>query len=141
MTEQQKQLVREALQAALGTDPKQHTALAHRFYERLFTVAPQVRPLFHSPLAEQEAKFTQMLVILLESLDRLDNLVPALWQSGRNHRLYGAEPGHYVVVGEVLTQTLVEAVGEEKVTPELREAWRTFYQMIALIMQEAARQP
>lgn len=137
MTERHKELVRTLLDTALQED--QGTTLAHRFYERLFLVAPSVRELFHNPLYQQEQKFTQMLLSLRDSLDRLDNLVPVLWQTGRNHRLYGAEEAHYTVVGEVLLLALEEQLGPEQLTPETRAAWEELYRLVALIMQQAAR--
>jgi len=137
MTEHHKEQLRSLLDAALRED--RGPTLAHRFYERLFHVAPGVRELFHNSLEQQEIKFTQMLQSLRDSLDRLDNLVPLLWQTGRNHRLYGAEEAHYAVVGEVLLLALEDQLGPEELTPERRAAWEEFYQLVALIMQQAAR--
>ncbi|MBB6050014.1 globin domain-containing protein [Armatimonas rosea] len=138
MTETQKQLLRTVLEAALAEPPAGEETLASLFYDRLFTVAPGVRPLFHNRLSIQEEKFTQMLVMLHNSLDRLDHLVPTVWQSGRNHKLYGAESAHYEVVGEVLLWALGEKLGPESLTEEVRAAWNEFYNLLSLIMQEAA---
>ncbi|WP_394793888.1 globin domain-containing protein [Armatimonas sp.] len=140
MTETQKQLVRSLLEEALGTDDATRTELAKSFYSELFSVAPGVRPLFLTKLSLQEEKFTQMLQMLHDSLGRLDNLVPVLWQSGRNHKLYGAEDVHYPVVGEALLHALEAKLGTERLTPEVRAAWKEFYNLVALIMQEAAKE-
>ncbi|WP_309720672.1 globin domain-containing protein [Armatimonas sp.] len=140
MTESQKALLRSLLERALIQNPKDTQTLAALFYQRLFTVAPGVRPLFSNKLSLQEAKFTQMLESLLSNLDRLDNLVPVLWQSGRNHKLYGAEEAHYAVVGEALLYALEAKLGAEHITDEVRAAWKAFYDLVALIMQEAAKE-
>src|SRR5688572_19501048 len=100
MTELQKDLLRALLNDALAESQNGEPGLASLFYKRLFTVAPGVRELFHNPIRAQEVKFTVMLEHLRDGLDRLDNLVSVLWHTGRNHRHYGAEPAHYVVVGE-----------------------------------------
>lgn len=139
MTESQKTLLRSLLERALTQAPEDTQTLAGLFYTRLFTVAPSVRPLFSNKLSLQEAKFTQMLESLLSSLDRLDNLVPVLWQSGRDHKLYGAEDAHYAVVGEVLLWALEQKLGSECLTEEVQVAWKEFYGLVALIMQEAAK--
>lgn len=140
MTETQKRLVRALLEDALGTDEATRTELAGSFYRQLFAIAPRVRPLFHNQLSRQEEKFTQMLMMLHDSLERLDNLVPVLWQSGRNHRLYGAEDAHYPVVGEALLYALEAKLGAERLTPEVRSAWQEFYNLISLIMKEASKE-
>ena len=141
MTEKQKQLLQALLTDAIGSAPSEQTALAHLFYERLFTVAPTVRSLFHNQRSLQEEKLTNMLLLLLESLDRLDKLVPVLWQSGRKHRLYGAEAAHYPVVGEVLLWALEQKLGPERLTPDVRAAWNEFYEWISLIMIQASQEP
>jgi hemoglobin-like flavoprotein len=138
MTETQKQLLRDVLDAALAEPAAGEKTLAALFYDRLFTLAPGVRPLFHNRLSIQEEKFTLMLVMLRDSLGRLDNLVSVVWQSGRNHKLYGAESAHYEVVGEVLLWALGEKLGPESLTEEVRAAWQEFYSLLSLIMQEAA---
>ena len=140
MTESQKALLRSLLERALAQNSEDTQTLAALFYQRLFTVAPEIRPLFSNKLSLQEAKFTQMLESLLSSLDRLDNLVPVLWQSGRNHKLYGAEDAYYAIVGEALLYALEAKLGAEHLTDEVRVAWKAFYSLVALIMQEAAKE-
>ncbi|WP_395141367.1 globin domain-containing protein [Armatimonas sp.] len=139
MTETQKQLLRELLTTALERSKDDEATLARLFYNRLFTVAPEARSLFHNKLRVQEAKLTRMLETIRDSLERLDNLVPTLWQSGRNHKLYGAESAHYEIVGEALLWALEQKLGMESVTDEVRVAWQELYSLVSLIMQEAAQ--
>ncbi|MGC4042270.1 MAG: globin domain-containing protein [Armatimonas sp.] len=139
MTELQKELLRALLNDALAAPQNGEASLAALFYKQLFTVAPGVRELFHNSIRAQEVKFTQMLEHLRDGLDRPDNLVPLLWQTGRNHRHYGAEPAHYGVVGEVLLWALEQKLGAERLTPEVRVAWNELYGFVSLTMQEAAK--
>ncbi|WP_395094968.1 globin domain-containing protein [Armatimonas sp.] len=139
MTEQQKASLRILLESALTKTSDDKQTLAALFYQRLFIVAPGVRPLFSNKLSLQEAKFTQMLESLLTSLDRLDHLVPVLWESGRSHKHYGAEDAHYPVVGEALLWALEQKLGSECLTDEVQLAWQELYSLISLIMQEAAK--
>ena len=139
MTGQQKASLCTLLQSALTNTSDDKQTLASLFYTRLFTLAPGVRPLFSNRLSLQEAKFTQMLESLLTGLDRLDNLVPVLWESGRHHKLYGAEDAHYTVVGEALLWALEQKLGSECLTEEVQAAWKEFYSLISLIMQEATK--
>lgn len=139
MTELQKDLLRALLNDALAEPGEGEMSLAALFYKRLFTVAPGVRELFHNPIRTQEVKFAVMLEHLRDGLDRLDNLVPLLWHTGRNHRQYGAEPAHYVVVGEALLWALEQKLGAERLTPDVKAAWNELYAFISLTMQEAAK--
>ena len=139
MTETQKQLLRGALDAALAPPVAGEATLATLFYDRLFEVAPSVRELFRSPRATQEEKFTQMLAALRDALDRLDLVVPLVWKSGRAHKTYGAEAAHYAVVGEVLLWALERRLEPERVTDELRGAWRELYELVSQAMQAAAQ--
>ena len=50
----------------------------HVFYNRLFELKPTVKPLFNSSIYDQGPKLIAILVILLKSLDHLDDLVPAI---------------------------------------------------------------
>ena len=139
MTKQQKTSLRTLLESALTETSDNQPTLAALFHQRLFIVAPEVRPLFSNKLSLQEQKFTRMLESLLTSLDRLDNLVPVLWESGRHHKLYGAQDAHYPVVGAALLWALEQKLGQERLTEEVKVAWREFYNLISLIMQEAAK--
>lgn len=106
------------------------------FYDRLFTVAPGVRPLFSDDMTEQKLKLMQMLDAVVDGLDNLDAIVPEAQALGRRHAEYGAEPAHYDVVGECLLWTLGQGLGED-FTPEVREAWTTAYGVLSSVMIDA----
>jgi hemoglobin-like flavoprotein len=137
MTETNKQLVRELLDRVLKKE-EDYPELAALFYQRLFEVAPSVRPLFHNSITVQGHKFQDMLGLLRASLVRLDDMVPLLWKSGRAHQGYGAQPEHYPVVGAVLLWALERRLEPEALSSETRDAWTEFYAWVALVMQEAA---
>jgi hemoglobin-like flavoprotein len=140
MNEQQRLLVIHLLDRALAAPPLGEPDLVTLFYNRLFEVAPSVRELFHNRMTAQHEKFREMLLVIRASLLRLDQLVPALWQAGKNHRLYGAEPAHYAVVGEALLWAIEQRLGPETITEEDRISWRNFYDLLALIMLQAANE-
>ena len=47
------------------------------FYERLFEIAPEVRPLFHGDMTEQRRKLMTTLGIVVNGLKNLDAVLPA----------------------------------------------------------------
>lgn len=106
------------------------------FYDRLFSVAPGVRPLFPEDMAEQKVKLMDMLGTVVDSLDDLGALVPAVKGLGERHTRYGAEPAHYDAVGDCLLWTLGQGLGDD-FTPQVREAWATAYGTLASVMISA----
>lgn len=110
---------------------------APRFYERLFTLAPAVRALFPDDLRHQQQKLTQALVVLVRGLDQPQVLEPVLRQLGARHAGYGAQAGHYAVVGEALIDTLDE-LGGEPMDASTRAAWAGLYGWVAATMLAGA---
>lgn len=106
------------------------------FYDRLFSAAPGVRPLFPSDMTEQKAKLMDMLGTVVDGLDDLDSLVPAVQALGERHAGYGAEPAHYDVVGDCLLWTLGQGLGDD-FTPAVKAAWATAYGVLASVMISA----
>jgi nitric oxide dioxygenase len=136
MNEQQVALVQTTWEQVV---PIADTA-AGLFYDRLFEVAPAVRPMFADDLTEQKQKLMQMITTVVRSLDRLDRVVPAIQALGRRHAEYGAEPAHYDVVGATLLWTLEQGLGEAW-TDEAARAWAAAYGVLADTMLAAAATP
>ena len=53
-------------------------AAAGMFYDRLFEIAPEVRPLFKGDMAEQGRKLMAMLAVVVGSLHSLSTILPAV---------------------------------------------------------------
>jgi hemoglobin-like flavoprotein len=107
------------------------------FYARLFELDPQLRPLFRGDLKAQGRALMGMLKVVVEGLDRLDQLVPAVQALGRRHAGYGVRDEHYATVGAALLWTLEQGLGDA-FTPETRKAWAIAYGVLATTMQHAA---
>ena len=108
------------------------------FYARLFAAAPAVRPLFAgTDMARQQQVLLGALVLLRKSLRNLDAVVPKLRELGARHVEYGAEPEHYVVVGEVLIASMAEIAGDAW-RVEYEQAWATSYGVVATAMLDGA---
>ena len=107
------------------------------FYERLFEVAPSVRPLFKDELHDQQRKLLYQLVTIVECVDKPEKLGNVLTTLGQRHVSYGAQPEHYDVVGSVLLWTFDKVLGPE-FTPEVRRAWTEAYGIVASTMRAGA---
>jgi nitric oxide dioxygenase len=109
---------------------------ADLFYERLFEVAPQVRPLFKDDMSTQKKALMGMLATAVRGLPRIETILPAVQALGRRHVEYGAIPAHYDAVGACLLDTLAKGLGDG-FTDEVREAWTIAYGTLATVMIEA----
>jgi hemoglobin-like flavoprotein len=109
------------------------------FYSRLFTLEPSVKRLFKGDMQEQGRKLMQMISVAVNSLARLESIVPAVRALGRRHAGYGVEPRHYVLVESALVWTLEQGLGKD-FTEEVEDAWRTAYRVLATTMQQATRE-
>ena len=137
MSPEQKALVKETWRQVA---PMADTA-ARVFYDRLFEIDATTQLLFKSTnLAEQRRKLIQALTVVVQGLDHLEALVPALADLGRRHAQYGVKAGHYEMVGAALLWTLEQGLGSGW-TPDVKAAWSDAYALLADVMQAAAGEP
>lgn len=109
------------------------------FYGRLFEVDPSLKPLFRGDIKDQGKKLMATIKIAVQSLDRLEALVPVVQALGRRHLAYGVRDEHYDTVGGALLWTLEKGLGEA-FTPEVKEAWTIVYGVLAKVMKDAANE-
>ncbi|MEQ8763292.1 MAG: methyl-accepting chemotaxis protein [Planctomycetota bacterium] len=115
--------------------------LVERFYERLFSRYPGVRPLFQNTTPEeQRKKLLASLKTVVNSLRKPAVLVEVLAELGLRHEQYGAEPAHYDAVAETLLAVLEEMAGELW-TDDVEAAWQGALTAINNQMLQAYSQP
>jgi len=136
MTPQQISLIQASWASVV---PIQDTA-AGIFYQRLFALDPEVRPMFKGDLQSQGKKLMQALGFIVNSLTKLDELVPVAQDMARRHVGYGVQAAHYDIVGTALLWTLEQGLGPA-FTDEVKTAWATAYGTLAGVMKEAAYAP
>lgn len=113
-------------------------ALAARFYDHLFGMYPQVKPLFAStPMDRQQQMLTEALVAVVEHLDDADWLSSHLQLLGRRHVNYGISHEMYGWVGAALLATLAEVAGPAW-SDQLASAWGAAYGAIVDLMLAGA---
>ena len=135
MTPRQVDLIRESW-AAL--EPIQD-GTACLVYARLFELDPVLGRLFrNTDMAQQHKILVQTLSVVVKSLDRFEQLAPAVEALGRRHAGYGVKPEHYETVGAALLWSLGLSLGEA-FTPELEQAWTDAYSTLASVMIGAAQ--
>jgi hemoglobin-like flavoprotein len=108
------------------------------FYDRLFSIAPEVKPLFRGDIAEQSRKLMDTLALAVGMLRDMPTLVITLEGLARRHVGYGVKDEHYDKVGEALLWTLEKGLGDA-FTAQVRDAWTALYVAVARIMRAAAK--
>jgi hemoglobin-like flavoprotein len=106
------------------------------FYDRLFQIAPEVRPLFPADLSGQKVKLIGMLATAVNNLHQLDAILPTVRDLGARHRGYGVTAEHYTPVGAALLWTLEQGLGPAFIS-DVKVAWREAYSALAGAMQGA----
>ncbi|MBL8941922.1 MAG: PAS domain-containing protein, partial [Myxococcales bacterium] len=110
-----------------------------RFYERLFLAHPGVKPLFADTDAKKQRQhLVSALKFVVANLRKPDVLAEHLHELGRRHVGYGAEPGHYGAVAEVLIGTLADFAGKAW-TPAAKKAWTNGLGAVAGLMLEGTK--
>lgn len=107
------------------------------FYDRLFSIDPELKPLFKSDFAEQKKKLMQTIGVAVKGLNNLGTLVPAVQALGRRHTGYGVKPKDYDTVGAALLWTLRQGLGTG-FGPENEAAWGKVYGVLSKTMIDAS---
>ena len=113
------------------------TALAERFYERLFTVLPESRALFKIDIALQSQHLAAALALIVRNLRLLDALEQPLMELGVGHARVGVRPEHYPVLCRTMIETIRDGSGQDW-SPELQTDWSEVLERVSRIMMEGA---
>jgi len=111
-------------------------AAATLFYGRLFDLDPALESLFKGDMVEQGRKLMQMIGVAVKSLDRLEQVLPAVCALGARHAGYGVREKDYDTVGRALIWALKKGLGDD-FTPEVEAAWAAVYAALAGVMKAA----
>src|SRR6202167_2636522 len=122
MTPDQVQLVQQSFAKVAPISE----AAAVLFYDRLFEIAPSVKPMFPADMKEQRKKLMATLAIVVGGLSNLETVLPAASALAKRHVSYGAKAEHYPVVGAALLWTLEKGLGDGW-TPDVAAAWTAAY--------------
>lgn len=133
MTPEQVTLVKDTWAQVVPISDK----AAELFYGKLFELDPELKSLFNGDMVEQGKKLMKMIGTAVNSLDKLETIVPAVQDLGKRHVDYGVKDEHYDTVAEALLWTLGTGLGDS-FTDEVKGAWTETYVTLATVMKEAA---
>jgi nitric oxide dioxygenase len=133
MTPRQIELVKSTWQlAAPNAD-----VVGPLFYETLFELAPEVKPMFsRTTVPEQSKKLLSMLSYVISKLDSLEDILEEITKLAQRHVKYGVQDMHYSYVGAALLMTLEKGLGNAW-NDEVKDAWATCFGMLSSAMMSA----
>lgn len=134
ITAKQKELVQSTFALVVPIAPQ----AAEIFYNKLFELDPNLKPLFKGDISEQGKKLMTMLAAAVKGLDNLEALVPVVQDLGKRHVSYGVTDDHYGTVAAALLYTLETGLGD-KWNSEVKSAWVAVYTVLATTMKDAAK--
>jgi nitric oxide dioxygenase len=125
MTNKQINLIRYSWQKA-GEQPLTTGIL---FYDRLFSLAPEARYIFRSPVSEQTSKLMSATGCIINKLDKADDIMYEITGIAQEYAAYGLKAMHYRAVGNSLLWALEKRLNHLW-NDELKEAWSGFYKFL-----------
>jgi len=81
------------------------------FYKRLLRTEPLLKAYFKRDIEDHAHQLVDVLVILINNLDKRDYLIDHLRELGFRHKAYGVQPEHYAIVCDCLIFSLREFAG------------------------------
>ena len=84
-------------------------------------------------MTEQRRKLMATLAVVVNGLTNLETILPAASALAKRHVAYGAQTGHYPIVGGALLWTLEKGLGSAW-TPEVAAAWTSAYTALSEFM-------
>jgi len=136
MTQNQIELVRASWSKVAAMDPE---VVGELFYNRLFTIAPEVKPLFHGPMPGQYRKLLSMLGFIISKLNRLEDILDEVALLAKRHVMYGVKTEYFTPVGAALLWTLEQGLGDDW-TEETKAAWIECFAILSGAMIQTIQQ-
>lgn len=131
MTPEQAKLIKLSFAPIIGRKRE----AGQLFYQRLFEIAPDVKPMFKTDLHAQAEKLMSTLGAMVGCLQDRPTLNAMLENLGRKHVGYGVKDEHYDKLRAALLWTLEKMLGDA-FTDEARNAWIDLHDTVADIMRQ-----
>jgi len=107
--------------------------VATLFFRRLIEIEPKLQRMLAGDIGEQSRQLLSALALAVASLERFEQISPALKLLGAKYRGLGIEEFHYGAVGEALLWTLQQSLAAQW-TCDIEDAWVATFTAIAETM-------
>lgn len=119
---------------------EQQQRFTDELYRRMFTLAPELKQLFHGDMQQQGQMVAHMLQILVYAMSRPENMALGLQSLGQRHVDYGVAPEHYPVFRQAFLEALRVVLGA-RCTLHVEAAWEATIDGIIEVMLAGYEQP
>lgn len=133
MTKRQIRLVRNSWKAA-GVEP---LALSILFYDRLFTLCPEMRGIFRSPVSQHTIKLMRTVGYILDKMEVLEDSIYGITYLADELVPEGVRAMHYPMIGASLVWAVERRIGQDW-NRELARAWQSLYNTLTAVVLEVA---
>ena len=138
LTKEQKEIIKTTA-PVLKENGKEITSI---FYKHLFEDHPELLNLFNQTnqkIGSQPLALANTIYFAAENIDNLTVLMPQIMHIAHKHRALTVQPEHYPIVGKYLLQAIEQFLGE-KADPNILDAWKATYEIIASIFIDVEKQ-
>ena len=135
MTQNEIQQVKSSWAKVAQLDP---VVVGGLFYNRLFEIAPEVKPMFQNSIPEQSKKLMAMIGYVIAKLDSLEDILNEVKKLAVRHVHYGVRAENYTQVGTALLWTLEKGLAKDW-DEDLKNAWTKCYTILSSAMISAAQ--
>ena len=137
MTAPLSELQIELIRASYASMAPHAERLADEIYRAVFEHASELRATLAEDLDEQKRRMVETTELVVSRAHDLLSIDGVLMEMGARHLAYGARPGHYPVVRDIMLSAM-DALGAESWTNEIEEAWTELLNAVAGLMLEGA---
>lgn len=104
------------------------------FYAKLFETNPEIVKLFKDDMKEQSHALMRMVRTVVEGLNNVNIILPAIQELGKRHHDYGVSADQYKTFGECLIKCIEIELGSE-FDDDAKTAWNKLYNVLEEIMK------
>lgn len=111
-----------------------HQETGDYLYKHLFECCPDVVNIFKVDMKEQSRTLMKMVKTVVEGLNNVDVIMPAIQKMGSRHHDLGITPEQFKYFKESLVFAFGKVLGND-FTPEVKESWSRFYDVLEGLMK------
>jgi hemoglobin-like flavoprotein len=134
MTKRQMRLIRQSWMTA-GEEP---LALSILFYDRLFSLSPETRGIFRSPVSQHTTKLMRTVGYILDKMEVLEDSIYGITYIADELVPEGVRAMHYSTIGASLLWAVENRMGDSW-NREMSRAWKALYHTLTAVVSEAAQ--
>jgi len=124
----------KTIQGSYARLADKHQETGDYLYKHLFECCPDVVNIFKTDMKEQSRILMRMIKIVVEGLNNVDVIMPAIQHMGDRHHELGITNEQFKYFKESLLYSFDKVLGKD-FTPAVKESWSRFYDVLESLMK------